>query len=399
MRTEPNWLDFFEDRERLYAAYYLDFAERNARRDPEAYEQLEAESGNLLRVADWLGEHNEAEGILRLAGALWEESDFLHTRGFIQRALLLLEQAYQSARQLGDIRAEFTWLEAYAYAQGSNGKLTLARPLLEQALVLAEEIDEPKFRAKAQLEMGRLLMEVGHLDDAATRLKQALNDYRLGQDYAGEIETLIVLGNLLSLQGDSDGAVAYLGQGLTLVRAKQDRYGEVALRFALGYVGSLTRNWTLAVKHYELVIEMARAVGDRFLEARGLTNLGEAWLELGDVQQAISLLSEALDLQKMSDDVLTKAFTHFYLGKVYYVFNDPDRTLAQLSQVSIFRQIPNVVDIAAEAAWLEAECYLKKNNIDSARIALQNVLNLAPDRMTDIRQAAKSLLESIDKGG
>lgn len=398
MSTEPNWLDFFEDRERLYAAYYLDFAEQNARRDPEAYEQLEAESGNLLRVADWLGEHDEAEGILKLAGALWEESDFMRTRGFMQRGLPLLERAREVARGLGDSRAQVIWLEALADIHLSTGKPITAQPLFEQALALAQDNGDPLLIARSQLDLGRFFMEMEDLDRAVVRLKQALQIYHQIQDYEGEIETLVALGNLLSIQGDSRGAVSYIEQGFPLVRMQQDRHGEVTLQFALGYVGTATKDWPLAIKHYEPVIDMARRIGDRFIEIRGLTNLGEAWLELGDVQRAKSLLEEALALQEMSDDVLTKAFTHLYLAKAHNILNDPNESLAHLEHVYPLSQVPVLFHEAAEAAWVKADNYLKKGHIGPAVSALNEVLDLAPHHMVNLRQSAEALLEMIEMG-
>src|SRR5262245_15670137 len=106
MNSEPNWLEFFQDREQLHAGYYLHFAQQHARRAPEAYERLELESGNLFKTAAWLAQHSEAEAILKLATALWQQTDFMRTRGFLQRGLPLLEQAHQAAQQLGDLRTE-----------------------------------------------------------------------------------------------------------------------------------------------------------------------------------------------------------------------------------------------------------------------------------------------------
>jgi len=398
METETNWIEFFEDRERLYAEYYLDFAQQNARRDPEAYEQLEAESGNLLRVADWLAEQNEAEGILRLASALWEESDFMRSRGFMQRGLPLLEHAHQSARQIEDLEAEFIWLEALANVHHETGNPELAQPLFEEALKLAQGLNNLQFKAKARLGIGRVLMEKGQLSRAASWLKQALQNYRQTQEHTGEIETLTALGTLLSLQRDFAGAESYLEQGLSIAQARQDRQGEAALRNALGYAATLAQDWLKAIKHYEAVIEVARAIGDYFFEVRGLHNLGEAWLELGDVQQAVNLLEEALTRQETIDDVLTKAFTHFCLGKAYNILNAPDKSLVQLKEVYPFRQVPVLLPLAVEAAWIRADNYLKQSKIDLARTALQNVLGLAPHHMAEIRRAAGELLESLEKG-
>jgi tetratricopeptide (TPR) repeat protein len=398
MSSAPNWLEFFEDRERLYANYYLDFAHQHARRDPAAYEQLEAESGNLFKTAAWLAEQNEAEGVLRLATALWEQSDFMRSRGFIQRGLPLLEQARQAARQLADLRAEFTCLEALAYVHYSIGDHALAQPLYEQALVLAQDMDEPQFRAKAQVGKGRLLIDMGHLDQAAILLKRSLDDYRQIQDYGGEIETLIALGNLLSLQGEFATAEDYIKQGILLAQARLDRYSEAELRYVLGYAANLAQDWPKAIIHFEAATALARAIGDRYFEVRGLTALGEAWLVQGNVQQAVTLLEEALARQDTSDDVLTKAFTHLYLAKAYHGLNKTQESLAQLKEVYPLRKLPVLANLAADAAWLRANNYLKQGQTDLARTALHDFLNLAPDHMIEIRQAAESLLEAIDSG-
>jgi tetratricopeptide (TPR) repeat protein len=397
MSSETNWLEFFQDRERLHADYYLDFAQQHARRDPEAYNQLEVENGNLLKTTAWLAEQNEAQDILRLAAALWQQTDFLRMRGFLQRGFPLLEQAHRAARQLGDSRLEFIWLGALAEIHLSTGNPVAAQPLFEQALVLAENSDDLLLKARSQLDLGRLLMEMGQLDEGASWLEQALQTYRQSQDYTGEIETLVALGNLLSIQGNATKAVAYIEQGLPLAQAQRDRPGEVALRFALGYVGTATGDWAMAIKHYEPVIEMCRAIGNLYYEVRGLHNIGEAWLELGNIQQAVSCLEEALSLQEGIDDVLTKAFTHFYLGKAYYSLDEWDKSIIQLKQTYPFRDIPIQGALATETAWIMANNYLKLGKNDLARIALHDVLNLAPEYIVKLRRAAGELLMSLEK--
>jgi tetratricopeptide (TPR) repeat protein len=396
MSSEPNWLEFFEDRERRYADFYLDFAQQHARRDPEAYDNLEAESGNLLKIAGWLAEQNKAEDILKLAEALWQKSDFLRTRGFLQRGLPLLENAYQAARQLQDLRAEIIWLEALAQIYLNTGNPTTAQPLFEQALALAQDSDDLLLEARSQLDLGRLLMDLSDLDHAGTWLIQALRNYRQIQNYTGTIETLVALGNLLSLQGNSSGSVAYLEQGLFLAKAQQDHHGEAALRYALGYTAAMGHEWQLAIIHFKIATDMARTVGDLSLEVRGLHNLGEAWLALGDVQKSITLLEKALVRQETIDDVVTKAFTHFYLAKAYYALNDPDNSLIQLKQVYPLRHVPLAATFVAESAWIAANNYLKLGQTDAARTALYDFLELAPNNMADIRLKAKTLLELIE---
>lgn len=397
MSSETNWLEFFEDRERLYATYYLDFAHQHARRDPEAYDQLEAESGNLLKIATWLAEHNEAEGILKLAEALWRDSDFMRSRGFMQRGLPLLEEACEAARQIGDLRAEFTWLGALAEIHLINGNPALAQPLWGQALELAEKCDEIVFKANAQLGLGRVLMDVGDLDNCVIMLKRALQNYRQIADYRGEIETLASLGDVLSLQGNFNSAVTYLEQGIPLAQSLHDRQAEAKILYCLGFTAALAEDWPLAIRHFEVATNIARQIGDRFREIRGLQALGEAWLALGDVQKSVTLLEEALSRQEGIDDIITKALTYFYLGKAYKALDALDDCLTQLEQVYPFQQVPILASLAAEAAWIRVDIYLKQGHIHLAQTTLHDVLSLAPESMSDIRNQAKRLLETLEQ--
>ncbi|MCB0164829.1 MAG: tetratricopeptide repeat protein [Anaerolineae bacterium] len=399
MSNEPNWLAFFEDRERLWADYYLDFAEQNARRDAEAYERLEAESGNLLKIVAWLSEQNRTEGILQLAEVLWQKSDFMRSRGFMQRGLPLLEQARAAACRIGDSEAEIIWLEALANVHWSINNFALAQPLYEQVMELAQQSNKPRLKAQAQLGMGRLQMDLGHLEDAAILLKLALQEYRQIQDYEGEIITLTFLGNLLSLQGCFAEAEAYLEQGILLAQTRQNRQSEAALRYALGYNTGVAQDWQKAATHFKAATDMARSVGDRFLEVRGLHNQGEAWLELGDVHQAVTLLEEAVIAQESLDDILTKSFTHFYLAKAYNILNAPAKSLDQLRVIFPYllerRDAPVLATMATEAAWIMADNHLKQGRADLAQSALQDVLLLAPDHMSHICYDAERLLNSI----
>lgn len=397
MTVDSNWLEFFQDRERLHADFYLNFTCQHAHRNPTAHNYLEADSGNVLRTATWLHEADRAEDILKLATALWHQSDFMRTRGFMQRGLPLLEQAWQAASRLGDKQAELIWLEALAQAQLNLGNPVAAQPLYEQALTLAQVDGDSLFIARVQLGLGRLLIELSQLAQANITLKQALETYTVVDNYDGKIETLIALGNLLTIQEDYSGAVAYIQQGLSLAQARRDYYGETALYFALGYASGEGKEWLTAIYHYNQAVQMAHEVGNRLLEVRGLHNMGEAWLELGYVEHAITLLEEAVTCQHALDDALTKAFTHFYLGKAYHAYNTPNDSLTHLRQVLIFHQIPNTIPLAIEALWLEVDNYLKLSQFDRACLTLRTYLNFAALSEAQ-RSKGEALLQMLDDG-
>ena len=332
------------------------------RRDTESYDRLEAESGNLLRIGNWLAEENEDEEILRLAGALWEESDFMRSRGFMQRGLSLLKKAQELSQASNDIEAEITWLLALVEIHILNGHLAKALSLYEQVQRLSQRCKNTKLNGDIQLEQGRLLLDTGELNEAISWFEQALQTYRKVFDNNGEVEALSALGETLSLLGKFDEAFTLLNNGLREAQSRLDRRGEVWLRSALGYVAAIAKDWTKVIFHLELAISIAKEIGDRFREVRGLHNLGEAWFELGNIKKSEAVLLEAVDRQKLIDDPITKAFTHFYLAKVYKTLNFHDACLIQLEQVFPFQQIPVLADLAAEAASIKAEIHLYKPN-------------------------------------
>ena len=260
---------------------------------------------------------------------------------------------------------------------------------------MATSLNNIQFKAKAQLGLGRVLIEKGHLDDAETWLTRALHNYRQTQDYVGEIDTLDALGNVLSLQGDSLKAVEYLEQGMSIAKDHQDVHSEIRLRFSLGYVGTTAQDWLTAIFHYRDVIDMAESIGNHFFEVRGLTSLGEAWLELGEIQKAIVLLEKALALQEISDDQLSKAFTHFYLAKAYNFIGAPNDSLAHLSHVYPFYQIPRMISEATEADWIMANNLLLLGETDLACARLQEALSRLPKKTTKLHHSIEQLLASI----
>jgi tetratricopeptide (TPR) repeat protein len=399
MSDEPDWLVFFQDRERLHAEACLALAQKNARPDPVAHDRLEADIGNLLKAAAWLWEQQDQHGTLMLADALWVESDFLRSRGLIQRAVPLLEHARAAARQTGDLSAEFTWLEALGFVHYATGNHSPALSHYEQALALAEQINEPGQKAQAQLGLGRLQVDLGQLETAESLLKAALDGFRQSHDHMGEITALIALGTLCSLQGNLSGARAYLEKALALAQTRQDPKNEASVHYMLGYVDVAAQDWSMAAGHFEAAVETAAAAGNRSLEARGTTALGEVRLAQGDAQGAASLLETALARQETRDDILAQAFTRYSLAKVYNVLGELDKSLAQLYQAYPYllemKHAPIAAAAAGHAAWIMADIYLRRSKGDEARLMLQRVLELAPAHLAELRHEAEALLESL----
>lgn len=400
MSDEPNWLEFYQDRQRTHADTYLTFAQENAQRDPAAHDQLESESSNLLKVADWLWTQGDQQGILTLASALWEQSDFFRTRGLTQRAIPILEHAREAAQQTADLPAEFVWLEALGFARWHfAGDHAQAQPMYEQALTLAQQINDPHLEARARSGLGQLQLDLGQLDTATELLTQALQGYREAHDQDGEIATLHALGRTCTLQGDLAGATRYLEEGLCLARAAQDPQDEARLLYSLGYACITAQDLENAAGHFQAAVEVARTTGDRSVEARSMTALSELRLAQGDAPGAIALLEGALAIQGTSGDLAAETFTRFSLAKVYNALGEPDKSQAQLylayPRLIELEHNPQAVITAVYAVWLMADNHLKRGETDQAQDALHKVLELAPPQLVELRQAAEALLASI----
>jgi predicted ATPase/transcriptional regulator with XRE-family HTH domain len=244
-----------------HAAFFLALAERAApeltgHQQVDWLDRLETELGNFRAAMEWLLLRNDAEGLLRLAGALARFWDY-HSH----------------------VSEGRRWLET-----------ALAHP---GAAALPVSL-----RGKAFQAAGVLARTQGDHQQAKAFLGQALELFRQEDDARGMAFSLNSLGTVALYVGELRHAHALHAEGLALMRTVGDPDGIAALLANLGYGALLRGECTRAIAHCEESLALYRGLGSKLGSANVLGILGRAVLEQGDHGRAIPLLREGLALNR-----------------------------------------------------------------------------------------------------
>ncbi|MDQ5854379.1 MAG: NB-ARC domain-containing protein, partial [Chloroflexota bacterium] len=240
-----------------HAAYYLALAEEA---EPKLWgaeqgvwvARLDQEHDNIRAVLRWALEQGRAELALRLGGALQR---FWIVRGYLSEGRHWLEAALADSEQVPTgLRAKALdgagWV---AVQQQDYGK---ARSLLEQALALAREAQDPE----------RVVL------------------------------VLLGLGQTARLQGDLEQARAAYEESAGLAREAGDQWSAAFARGNLGAIAHAEGNETRAAEQLEAGIAIYRDLGDHGLVAMGLMLLGRVTKTQGDYERSAACLRESLSL-------------------------------------------------------------------------------------------------------
>ena len=126
---------------RRHARWYLKLAEKSepllkGAEQPAWLQRLEEDHDNLRESLDWFFDHDDVDGAVRLAGALWL---FWWTHGHVTEARRWLRRALDAApAQPSEARAKVLYGAGYLAAE--QGDLDEANRLLDETVMQAKEV-------------------------------------------------------------------------------------------------------------------------------------------------------------------------------------------------------------------------------------------------------------------
>jgi tetratricopeptide (TPR) repeat protein len=112
----------------------------------------------------------------------------------------------------------------------------------------------------------------------------------------------------------------------------------IAIYFNLGSAYNNLGNTQQALEALQQALAICREVGDRNMEAATLSNLGDIHTDLGNTQQALEALQQALAICREIGDRAEEATILNNIGKVYYTLGNTLQALVCLQQASAIRQ-------------------------------------------------------------
>ena len=236
-----------------------------------------------------------------LAGLHEKHGAVLTVLGEYDEAAEAYRRALELIRRAGDRRREIEILvglsQVYDYAHEGEPALQYT----EQALAIAEELDDRPLRAVCLATRVRIrsagygeIVETTPDAEEALRLSKEIGDPKL------LAQTLVFLGGALEWRADFVPSLVYLKEGAELAQREHMGFLWGYAAFMIGHACGATGEYEEALAWYRRLREYAEAAGDRFWIARTPNLIGGVYLELNDLGPAIELNLEGDEVaQKM----------------------------------------------------------------------------------------------------
>jgi non-specific serine/threonine protein kinase len=153
----------------------------------------------------------------------------------------------------------------------------------------------PQARAWAMLAQANTLWSLEKFDASRLAADESLALFRQCKDRVGEFECLMTIGSILEHREGMEQKVEYQGKALELARSLGDVRRQAA---ALSILAWDWRDPQRAREYREEAIRLYRQVEDWRSLASELSLYGDTLMEIGEVQAALPLLEEALQLNR-----------------------------------------------------------------------------------------------------
>ena len=227
----------------------------------------QADDQDLLALAQAAGDERW------LAEAYYRLGTSAFTRGEEREALQAYRAAIAAARSCAEHRLVALNLALSAISHTRLGDLESAASCAEEALELAQQIDDDETLARVVTNVAVHYSEVGDLSRAQELIQeQIITAHRLGW-YSGEAVGNINLGYGYAQLGEYAAALTALEESLHLCQAIGARQYQAYAQLNLGLVHWRMGNHALSAEVLEPALQTLSSVGDQFGRAVGLIYL------------------------------------------------------------------------------------------------------------------------------
>ena len=251
---------------------------------------------------------------------------------------------------IGKVSLQAWALHEIAYLCAQQGKNDQAIDYYHQSLKLNEPIDNFQCKATTLHELADIYVKQGKNDQAIDYYQQALDLRELIGDLQGKAETLAMLGQVLAdEQVDSATALTYIHQSLGILQqlhsseAQKEaekiqqilakvQHTEAVRLYNSAYIEAEEGQIEDAITLYKQAVELFERVDDIQSKATTLHNLAVLHAARGEFEEAIALYQQSLVFKERIDNVQGKAATLAMLGQLLAVQGDSDTALNYLQQ-------------------------------------------------------------------
>jgi DNA-binding SARP family transcriptional activator/tetratricopeptide (TPR) repeat protein len=256
-----------------------------------------------------------------------------------RRALHIRAAASLAGRQPDNARTRAYHLDRAGHAVEASDMYCRAghhylamSAVLEAVDVFARALElQPAAAGRSKLELALTLAKACESVNDYDRQRPALTVARELAGVLGDVEAMLrvaLIGGLAaSRRGEAKESARLLSEAGHLADRLGDRRGAMDATFLLADLRAQQGKWRAAESAWRSVLAYAREIGDLALEGRVLRGLAIAAKQMGDLESAVRLSEQAVDLLHRSNDRVNELYTSNNLLGVLYDMQAWDRLL------------------------------------------------------------------------
>jgi tetratricopeptide (TPR) repeat protein len=299
-----------------------------------------------LDMAKKLDLENEQAGLLAQVGDI-----YYHTGD-----LALAEASYQKAAQksssINDRSLYASTLTKLALIQDQQGKLHESMQLCQEALTIAEEINDGWVIAQASLNLSYVYLRSHNIPEGLAAAQRAY-DYFLKQSnrkFADKallnmVTTWINLGELQKVD-------EFAEELMDSLEAAGDIRNLIRLKNSLGIAAFQQENWLAAEAAWQEALSLHSQIQEPRELANLYNNLGMVYTKLGDWPAALEMLQKAVATYKQLGDVFYWANSLDNMADLFDAKKDSERARQVLQEAKVGLQ--PILDSAHARELLES---------------------------------------------
>jgi tetratricopeptide (TPR) repeat protein len=172
--------------------------------------------------------------------------------------------------------------------------------------------------AALALNIGRAYHRTAQYNEALQYYHQARAEVGGGSDKVGEALISVSMAHTYIRQGKPQTALHLLQQALSTFTTGED---QLNLGVTLNYVGLATEDPQEALRYYEQALSLIRATGNRLELPYLLNNMGEAYMKIARLDQALPIFKEALSIVDEMDHPVLQECKALILSNMAVTYN------------------------------------------------------------------------------
>jgi tetratricopeptide (TPR) repeat protein len=267
-------------------------------------------------------------------------------------------------------------LFSYGVFLSQIGRLAQAKTKYERVIELAEEQDEPIWKARSLNNLANDYKTLGDFQEAERAFNGSLELFRELGDSEGLADVYSNLGDLFEAQESLDKAAAMYREGLKLKEQLGSQEGMADLFSSLGNVFKAQKDLDQAEAMHRRSLEIKEELGIQEGLGGVYSNLGNLYQDRNDLDEAEKMYLRSLKIAGQLNDSEASADIHNNLGSVYQ--SRGDLVQAKLMYQKSLDLFEDLGDQASKADVYNnlGSVYVDEQDLDSAEKAYRQSLEI-----------------------